>query len=84
MIGVNSDVRVQVRRSAAAAGGSVGVFGWCVRVPVASMSERRGDDEAPPADQAEVEAVESGEVEPGTTAEEVERAAEREEEALEG
>lgn len=49
------------------------------------MSERpEGEDEPGPPDQAEVEAVESGEVEPGTTAEEVERAAEREEEALEG
>ncbi len=49
------------------------------------MSERRAneDDSAPP-DHDEVEAVESGEVEPGSTAEETERAVEREQEALEG
>ena len=49
------------------------------------MSERRGnEDESAPADQHEVEAVASGEVEPGSTAEETERAVEREQEALEG
>ncbi len=49
------------------------------------MSERRRseDDSAPP-DHDEVEAVESGEVEPGSTAEETERAVEREQEALKG
>ncbi len=40
------------------------------------------DHERP--DEAEVEAVESGELEPRSTSEEVQRAGEREEEALEG
>ena len=65
--------------------GDRGVFGCGVRVARTSMSERaEGEGEPDPPDQAEVEAVESGDVEPGNTAEEVERAAEREEEALEG
>ena len=47
------------------------------------MTERRRtEDEQDLAE--ETEAVEAGEVEPGSTSEEVERAAEREEEALEG
>ena len=49
------------------------------------MSERReNEDESAPPGQHEVEAVESGEVEPGSTGLETERAVEREQEALEG
>jgi hypothetical protein len=49
------------------------------------MSERRKtEDEHDGPDDAEIEAVEAGEVEPGSTSEEVERAAEREDQALEG
>ena len=47
------------------------------------MSERSKTEDDHDLDE-EIEAVEAGEVEPGPTSEEVERAAEREEQALEG